>query len=368
MSKKKADNVEFVYDTAGADSTAEEISMFLSHMLSSLDTGRVTPLCIWGTHGIGKTQMVEAFAKENNCQFGYIAPAQFEEMGDLIGLPTKEKGTTAFLPPEWVPTKEGPGIFLIDDVNRADDRILRGIMQLLQNHELASWSFPKKWMVVLTANPDGGDYSVTPMDNAMLTRMSHVTFRFDLKLWSRWAESYGVDGRGISFLLRYPEIINNSRTTPRSLTQFFELIKPIENLKDNLKLVKILAESNLDKESATAFLNFINLDLDQLIASEDILNKSFKESKKRLEELVDKKPPRLDMLAVIITRLTNYLLLLKEPLDKKQFQNLTDFILLPFIPNDLRLSMAQDLVGSKKSDLTRLYAVPEIGKLILQKM
>ena len=38
---------------------------------------------------------------------------------------------TVFAPPAWVPTADGPGILLLDDVNRADDRILRGLMQLL---------------------------------------------------------------------------------------------------------------------------------------------------------------------------------------------------------------------------------------------
>ena len=63
-------------------------------------------------------------------------------MGDLLGMPDIEiidgKKQTVFEAPSWVPKEEGPGILLIDDVNRADDRILRGIMQLLQNYELAS--------------------------------------------------------------------------------------------------------------------------------------------------------------------------------------------------------------------------------------
>ena len=93
------------------------------------------------------------------------------------------------------PTQEGPGILLLDDINRADDRILRGLMQLLQNFELFSWTLPPKWQIVATANPEGGDYSVTPMDDAMLTRLVHLTMVFDPKTWAQWAESAGVDSR-----------------------------------------------------------------------------------------------------------------------------------------------------------------------------
>ena len=66
-------------------------------------------------------------------------------MGDLVGMPSVENGRTIFSSPDWVPTEEGPGILLIDDVNRADDRILWGIMQLLQNYELVSWKLPNLW-------------------------------------------------------------------------------------------------------------------------------------------------------------------------------------------------------------------------------
>ncbi|MEM9873519.1 MAG: AAA family ATPase, partial [Myxococcota bacterium] len=115
---------------------------------------RGTPVCIWGTHGIGKTSLVADLAKRKGWHFAYCAPGQFEEMGDLHGLPVRmeadgeRRAHTAFLPPEWVPQMPGPGILLLDDLNRADERILRGLMQLLQNHALFSWALPHQWQIV----------------------------------------------------------------------------------------------------------------------------------------------------------------------------------------------------------------------------
>ena len=48
-------------------------------------------------------------------------------------------------------------------------------MQLLQEFEMFAWALPPKWQIVATANPEGGDYSVTPMDDAMITRLLHIT-------------------------------------------------------------------------------------------------------------------------------------------------------------------------------------------------
>jgi hypothetical protein len=137
---------------------------------------------------------------------------------------------------------------------------------------LSSWKLPEKWQIVATANPEGADYSVTPMDDAMLTRMIHATLIFDHKVWAQWAYSSGVDERGIAFVLTYPELVNSERTTPRSLTQFFEQIKTIKDLKKNINLVEAIGLSSLDDLTTSSFLNFINDELSTLINPEEILD------------------------------------------------------------------------------------------------
>lgn len=357
----------------GTKTTASEVHRLISHAISTNQRAETagrkkTPICIWGKHGIGKTQLVEAIAKENGYKFAYIAPAQFEEMGDLVGMPRIVDGKTTFLPPDWVPTEEGPGILLIDDANRADDRILRGIMQLLQNYELISWKLPAKWEIIITANPDGGDYSVTPMDDAMLTRMMHITMDFDVKEWAKWAEENGVDQRGINYVLTYPEMVTGERTTPRTLVQFFESIAGIENLDEDLGLVQMLADSSLDSNTVASFVSFVNNNLSKLVTPEQITNtKNFKkEVLEHLKGIVMKGTLRVDILATLCTRLVNYLVINNIKPSKEQLDNIKQFIKLDFIPNDIRLSMAQDLVSAP--NLKLIMADPEIGKLLLNRM
>lgn len=357
----------------GTKSTASEVETFISHLLKAnhkaVEEGRKRiPICIWGKHGIGKTEMVEAFAQKNGYAFSYIAPAQFEEMGDLLGMPKIVDDKTVFVAPEWVPTEEGPGILLIDDVNRADDRILRGIMQLLQNYELISWKLPPNWHIILTANPDGGDYAVTPMDDAMITRMMHITMEFDVKTWAKWATKAGVDERGISFVLLYPEIVSGERTTPRTLIQFFESISGIADLRNNITLVQLLADACLDAAAATAFVTFVRNNLSQLIKPEEILEtENFElEIKSPLQELVLKTGTlRVDILATICTRLIHTITLKDMDLTEKAIGNIQQFLLLDFLPNDLRLGMLQDITRSDRVELKKILAHPEIGRMLL---
>ena len=363
-------SIEFI--EFGKKGNSEEIKEILSHIFQrnndlSKENKRGTAVCIWGTHGLGKTQIVRDYAREKKWKFSYIAPAQFEEMGDLHGMPNvidpdetiSGDEYTVYSPPDWVPREDGPGILLLDDINRADDRILRGCMQLLQNFELTSWKLPPKWQIVATANPEGGDYSVTPMDGAMLTRMLHATLKFDAKIWAQWAYSANVDERGISFVLTYPELVNSERTTPRSLTQFFEQIASIDDLKGNLQLVEALALSSLDEVTVSSFIAFINDELTQLIDPEEILDtEDFKKVAKKIKDISvdDSGAKRVDRLSTMCARL--YLKLISDNYaqEKNHGKNLVQFLLLDTIPNDLLMSLYMDLQkhgGDEIKEMTR---------------
>ena len=96
-----------------AERTAQTLRHLFQNNLRAQERGLLaTPVCIWGMHGIGKTMLVEEYAREQGWEFAYCAPAQFEEMGDLNGLPilneVGDRKTTGFAPPDWVPRAEGP--------------------------------------------------------------------------------------------------------------------------------------------------------------------------------------------------------------------------------------------------------------------
>jgi hypothetical protein len=336
-----------------------KVSAFIDHCLDanahceSINKPKV-PVCIWGKHGIGKTDLVKAIAKRRNAQFVYIAPAQFEEMGDLLGMPDKTEidGTskTVFRAPDWVPTTEGPGILLIDDVNRADDRILRGIMNLTQNYELTSWKLPKGWDIVLTANPEGGEYSVTEMDEAMLTRMRHIDMVSDPDAWIEWAKSSGVDKRGIEFMIAHPEALNGDSQglPPRVWTQFFDSIKIVKDLKASDDLVTMLATSTLNQPMTILFMKFVKEDLTEIPDVDDILS-DFPYFSEKISSLVDinKKDDvkRVDIINLLCSRMTDYLKN-NHTVDKKlpdaKLKNFANFLKMPLIPQDLVLGILEE--------------------------
>lgn len=331
----------FSYQYYGAKVGPVGLIRFLEHSIQNhLARGLHQPICIWGRHGIGKTEIVERLAADRGFRFRYIAPAQFEEMGDLTGMPAIEGNQTVFRAPAWAPSDEGPGILLIDDVNRADDRILRGIMQLLLRHELVSWRLPQKWQIILTANPDGGDYSVTPMDDALLTRMLHITLEFDPRDWISWASAAGIDPRYIRFIQSFPESVTGLRTTPRTLVQFFNAINGLDWQTDH-NLIRILGEASLDTATVASFLYFIQNQDASLPTGEAVLNsENFETEIAPALRFPDQNGTgQLELVSRQVIQAIKDL----EEITPLQVGNFRAFLTLPGLPGDLRLKILQEL-------------------------
>jgi len=338
--------------------------------------------CIWGHSGIGKTAIVKQHARKpvewNGKMYdGYqvydVPIAMFEEMGDLHGMPErhvkacKQNGVgdlemwvpeilteqyakdgwaidhragtrTLYAKPDWVPANEGPSILLFDDWNRASVRIIKGIMQLLQNYRMVSWGLPDGCNIVLTANPDEQDYLVTSLDDAILSRIRHITLRHDAKEWAIWAEAQNLDSRGINFVLSYPEMmIGKSRTNPRTLSEFFRFLKDIPDVSDKNqhRKAEMLALSLLDEETVNTMLVFMSREVEMIVEPEQILSGD-RSAFKHLKDLMTRKEKRVDVVGVVCHRLFAYMLKPDIEATEAMRGNFQKFITMKELEDDMR--------------------------------
>jgi hypothetical protein len=347
--------------TYGDTATSEEIMKFLLDIIEinrqAEEAGRPRQTaCIWGEAGTGKTDLVKSLAS-----LGYriihVPIAQFEEMGDFNGYPVPDSvtGVTKFLPPFWVPTKEEKCILFFDDFNRADIRILKGLMQLFQDYRMVSWGeLPKGVNIVLSANPDGGDYIVTSLDPAKLSRIRSITFKPDVGAWSRWAEDHGVDHRGIKFLLRYPEMfVSGERTNPRTWVQSFETFRvlPEIDMGDavNWKRFSMLLRSSIDDNAASTFSQFVAHGLGEIVDAEDVLE-NWDKVQEKVKKFIDER--NIPALNVTTERLFNKI----SHKDfapgvnlKKYVTNFQNYVMMPNFPQDMRFAVAQRIFQNKNN-------------------
>jgi hypothetical protein len=61
---------------------------------------------------------------------------------------------------------------------------MQAVMELIEGQEFLSWKLPKNWTVLLSSNPDNGDYLVASEDIAMETRYIKIQVKFDAKIWA----------------------------------------------------------------------------------------------------------------------------------------------------------------------------------------
>ena len=290
----------------------------------------------------------------------WVMKDQVEEMRKQGWKTTGRMPVTKYAPPSWAPTEERPGILLFDDGNRASPRILKGLMQLVQDYRTISWSLPAGWTIIFTGNPDTAEYSVTTQDCAQLTRMRHITMKLDVKEWVNWATENNVDGRGIGFALKYPEMIENGgeRTNLRTYTEFCRCLEryPDKLNEQQRKSLVIDGNSLLDEEIVSTFMTFMEVDMKLVIDPEKILEDP-KFALKEARSLMDCKEPRVDIISITCNRLIAHILSSNYEMKPEHIKNFQDFITCEgkdndfCIPKDISQCIMRQITSSKRYEL-----------------
>lgn len=381
----------------------EELKSFIKHMVKNnqhIQTEGKVPVAIniEGDAGLGKTSAIMQLGKELNMQVVKLNLSQLEELGDLVGFPVKEfqiqntDGQTKWIneaqiaaaqkagfkivdkrmshaAPEWIQGKGEGGFLVLDDYTRADHRFMQATMEILDRQEYVSWKLPKNWHVILTTNPDNGDYNVTSLDVAQKTRFISVELKYDVNVWAKWAEQANIDGRCINFMLMNPELVNQ-RVNPRSVTTFFNAISSIPKFEDNLPLIQMIGEGSVGVDFSSMFTMFINNKLDRIISPEDTLTKDEAYVMGALTSAVGKDDDfRADISSVIATRLINYSLTMAEtksipdPMIQRIVKLTTD---CQAFTNDLRYYMIKEIVNGNKLKFSKLMMNTDVVKMAVQ--
>jgi len=200
----------------------DEMKKRLSHLIENnryLQANKKIPLAaaIEGESGLGKTSMTLQLANELGLNHYKLNLSQIEEIGDLVGFPVRQfevckgeeclyvdepavesftqqgytftgKNRMGYCPPFWIAGREAGGILILDDWTRADTRFIQAVMELIDRQTYISWKLPKDWHIILTSNPDNGEYFVNATDSAQRTRFISFNLIFDKECWARWAE------------------------------------------------------------------------------------------------------------------------------------------------------------------------------------
>lgn len=333
-----------------------EVKKVLGHMIANnkmlAKTGK-KPVAIEveGNAGIGKTSVISQVSREEDCYFVRLNLAEIT-LEDLVGYPVKEyemkkdeeegiwvvesavehfitrgynhinNSRMNYALPKWIVNKQDkPVILLLDDFTRGNQSLMQATMTLIDEGGYVSWSLPEGSTVVLSTNPDNGEFMVTSLDAAQKSRFLGVKMKFDVDTWAEWAESYNLDGRCINFILKHPEVVEGTKEMDdkgnklvkaniRLWTKYFDTLSGVADFEDadSFKLLMDLGGC-LPREHMQLFSAFIKNKLDKLPTSQEIIEGEEKRVKALLNDIIGeakKNTFRADLASVLCKRLVNF--------------------------------------------------------------
>lgn len=287
----------------------------LKRVITANDTimaqgGIPVALSLVGTPGLGKTTICRELAKDLGRGFYKLNLAQLTEPSELVGYYSKEyqviKGEdvrwvtenllprsseagykyanvsrTSPCPPDWVTELKEGSLLLLDDYSRGNSLFSQAVMELINEQTMIGWDLKsKKIQIILTENPDDGEYNVSSMDKAQNDRMMKVHMVWDAQDWAERAEKIGLDERLINFVLWAPELLEQKKdqgisasgnVTPRMMDKFFSLVSTIDDFDKNLDVISLFGNISVGSSITGQLTNFINKRLDKLPSVEKLL-------------------------------------------------------------------------------------------------
>jgi nucleoside-triphosphatase THEP1 len=381
----------------------DELKDFVKHIVGNNQfiqaQGKVpVTINIAGDAGLGKTSAILQVGEELGLNVVKLNLSQLEELGDLIGFPVKEykiknaEGKVSWITeqeielagqkgykvvdkrmshaaPEWIQGKGEGGVLILDDFTRADHRFMQAVMEICDRQEYVSWKLPKNWHVVLTTNPDNGDYNVTSLDVAQQTRFISVELKYDVNVWARWAEAVNIDGRCINFMLMNPELVTQ-KVNPRSVTTFFNSISSIQKFENELPMIQMIGEGSVGDDFSSMFTMFINNKLDKIISPEDILTKDEGYVFGVLKDMIGEDDEfRADISSVVATRIINYSINKAStgPISDGIIQRLSTITTeCKSFTDDLRYYIIKELLSGNKPKFSKIMLNPKVAKMAIK--
>ncbi len=253
--------------------------------------------------------------------------------------------------------------------------VLQATNEIVDRQEYLSWSLPKGSSVILTSNPDSGDYLVSATDSAMDTRKLKFGMKFDVDSWTLWAEKYGVDSRCQNFILKYPEVVDGigdkndakgnklAKGNIRIWTKYFDALSGIPDFTKELGLVMNLGSGSIPPEHIIFFTTFIKEGLDRIKSPKEILDCSIEKALEHIKDVTIKDgSKRQDISAIITKRLLNFALTKPSEFTAPMVEKYAEILESGLLSQDLVIVSARKIAAVPK--FSRLVARPKMLELI----
>jgi hypothetical protein len=153
---------------------------------------------IWGSPGVGKSQIVAEVARDLEYEFLDVRASQLDPV-------------------------DCRGILFLDELTSAPQLTQAACYQLVLDRKLGEYSLPPDWVVIAAGNRVADRGVHFPMPRPLRNRFMHLDLDTDVQEWCQWAIRSNIRPEIIAFLRFKPDLLHQPATldanawpTPRS--------------------------------------------------------------------------------------------------------------------------------------------------------
>lgn len=221
------------------------------------------PVFIWGAPGIGKSALVEKFAKDVGMPCVSLLGSQLAPE-DIIGIPRINGETSEFLPPKMIARKE-PYVLFLDELNACSQEVQKAFYSLIHEKRIGEYHLPKGSVIIGAGNRMQDGAIVKTMSSALINRMFHVQLKADPKEWLNWAYSTGIHPWITDYITQRPDHLfseppktEEPYSTPRSWHMLSNCLKEYgAGVKDVPEhILRVLTYGSVSSAHAGMFLAY----------------------------------------------------------------------------------------------------------------
>lgn len=335
-----------------------------------LFNAELTPF-LWGHAGIGKTEVVRAYAKEKGYHFFALYLGAQSDVGDLLGLADfirDKQGNpvaTTFATPKWLKdtidycdkNPDSGAVIFLDEFNRARRDILNAMFSLALDKTFHTIKLPKNCHIVAAGNPPTTEYVTTDVDEtALMARFVHIKLEPTIEEWINYAKTAKIDNNIVEFIRQQPELLEDKRQTfqlpVKADRRAWSRLNKLIDLKTPEDILEQLMAGIIGLERTVAYKQFLKNQDKPLTGVEVLSGKGKKLLKKWCES---------DSVTASLVNLTceNVVATMKQydeskqVLDDKEKSNLYDFFMV--VPKDIAFKSFLDLQAADSASFRDFY-------------
>ena len=172
------------------------------------------PLFLWGSPGIGKSDVVRQACEAVNGQLVDVRLAMWDSV-DVRGIPTVSQGVTCWNPPAILPFEGNeafdpsrPIILFLDEILQAMPSVQSVAFQIALDRCCGEHRLMPNVRIVAASNKQSDRAGANRILTALANRFIHSELIVQLDAWSTWAWARALNSVVVAFVRMRPDLLN----------------------------------------------------------------------------------------------------------------------------------------------------------------